>query len=85
MSQTNICSFCGKTNFTARVNQLNGKLYQENRYLRDKINDLSQENDLLRKENKDYRLLRKVFGNKQIDNLLQQARQPKIKDKQQQG
>lgn len=67
-----------------RVNQLNGKLYQENRYLRDKINDLSQENDLLRKENKDYRLLRKVFGNKQIDNLLQQARQLKTKDKQQQ-
>ena len=33
-----------------------------------KINDkLTHENENLRAENRDYKLLRKVFGNKQID------------------
>lgn len=62
-----------------RVNQRNGHLYQENSYLKERINDISKENDLLRKENKDYRLLRKVLGKEQSDSLLQQAKQPKTK------
>lgn len=39
------------------------------------------DNNQLREEIKDYKLLRKVFGSKQIDNLLEQARQSKQRDK----
>lgn len=40
-----------------------------------KINSkLKNENENLRSEVKDYNLLRKVFGHKQIDELLEQAR-----------
>ena len=35
---------------------------------------LTEENTRLRAENKDYSLLRRVFGHKQIDSLLEQAR-----------
>ena len=35
---------------------------------------LTEENTRLREENKDYRLLRKVFGRKQMDDLLEQAK-----------
>ena len=57
-----------------RLNVTNGNLYRENERL-SKINDkLKSENDNLRSEVKDYKLLRKVFGHKQIDNLLERAR-----------
>ncbi len=57
-----------------RLNITNGNLYRENERL-SKINDkLKTENEVLRAENKNYKLLRKVFGNKQIDNLLEQAK-----------
>ena len=57
-----------------RLNITNGNLYRENERL-GKINDkLKNENEVLRAENKDYKLLRKVFGHKQIDDLLEQAR-----------
>ena len=36
---------------------------------------LKEENTVLREQNKDYSLLRKVFGNKQIDDLVGQARE----------
>lgn len=40
-----------------------------------KINSkLKSENEALRSEVKDYKLLRKVFGHKQIDELLEKAR-----------
>lgn len=40
-----------------------------------KINSkLKNENETMRSELKDYKLLRKVFGHKQIDELLEQAR-----------
>ena len=38
------------------------------------------DNNQLREEIKDYKLLRKVFGSKQIDNLLEQARLSKQRD-----
>ena len=64
-----------------RLNVTNANLYRENEKL-SKINDrLKGENDNLRSENRDYKLLRKVFGNKQIDALLEQARQSKQRDK----
>lgn len=61
-----------------RLNITNGNLYRENEKL-SKVNEkLSQENENLRAENRDYKLLRKVFGHKQIDDLLEKARN--IKD-----
>ena len=57
-----------------RLNITNANLYRANEKL-EKVNDkLSQENENLRAENKDYKLLRKVFGHKQIDDLLEKAR-----------
>ena len=57
-----------------RLNVTNAKLYRENDKL-SKINGkLTEENTRLRTENKDYSLLRRVFGHKQIDSLLEQAR-----------
>lgn len=57
-----------------RLNITNGNLYRENEKLT-KVNEkLSQENENLRAENRDYKLLRKVFGHKQIDDLLERAR-----------
>ena len=60
-----------------RLNITNGNLYSANETL-EKINDkLTEENTRLRAENKDYSLLRKVFGHKQIDDLLERARNVK--------
>ena len=60
-----------------RLNATNANLYRENEKLT-KINDkLTHENENLRAENRDYKLLRKVFGNKQIDDLLERARSEK--------
>ena len=56
------------------LNITNANLYRANEKL-EKVNDkLSQENENLRAENRDYKLLRKVFGHKQIDDLLEKAR-----------
>lgn len=57
-----------------RLNIMNGNLYRENERLM-KINEkLGRENERLRAENGDYKLLRKVFGSKQVDSLLEQAK-----------
>lgn len=57
-----------------RLNITNANLYRANEKL-EKVNDkLSQENENLRAKNRDYKLLRKVFGHKQIDDLLEKAR-----------
>ena len=63
-----------------RLNQYNGSLYKENERLQGNNEKLSSENAQLREENNDYKLLRKVFGNEQIDNLLEQAKQSKQRD-----
>lgn len=58
-----------------RLNTDNGRLYRENEKL-GKLNDrLKDENENLRSEVKDYKLLRKVFGSRQIDDLLAKARE----------
>lgn len=60
-----------------RLNLTNKKLYRDNQRL-EKINGrLTEENIILKAGNKDYSLLRKVFGRKQIDDLLEQARNVK--------
>ena len=57
-----------------RLNITNANLYRANERL-EKINGkLTEENTRLRAENKEYSLLRKVFGHKQIDDLLEKAR-----------
>ena len=64
-----------------RLNVTNGTLYRDNEKLT-KINaKLTGENENLRAENRDYKLLRKVFGSKQIDNLLEQAREKQQSNK----
>ncbi len=57
-----------------RLNTTNGNLYRENERLTKRNEILLGENENLRAEVKDYKLLRKVFGSKQIDNLLEQAK-----------
>lgn len=64
-----------------RLSVTNGRLYKDNERLRGGNEKLSAENARLKAENKDYALLRKVFGSKQIDSLLEQARQSKQRDK----
>lgn len=58
-----------------RLNITNGNLHRTNERLTRANAKLKDENETLRAENKDYKLLRKVFGRKQIDNLLEQARE----------
>lgn len=63
-----------------RINQYNGSLYKENERLQGNNKKLSSENIHLKEENKDYQLLRKVFGNEKIDILLEQAKNSKQRD-----
>ena len=58
-----------------RLNKTNGELYRDNEGLAWSNDRLKEENSVLREQNKDYSLLRKVFGNKQIDDLVSQARE----------
>lgn len=58
-----------------RLNQTNASLYRSNERLKSQNKQLTADNNRLREEAKDYKLLRKVFGSKQIDNLLEQARE----------
>lgn len=60
-----------------RLNQTNASLYRSNERLKSQNKQLTADNNRLREEAKDYKLLRKVFGSKQIDSLLEQARQSK--------
>lgn len=60
-----------------RLNQTNASLYRSNERLKSQNKQLASDNNRLREEIKDYKLLRKVFGSKQIDSLLEQARQSK--------
>lgn len=64
-----------------RLNADNGRMYRENERLSKTNERLVNENEVLRAENRDYKLLRKVFGSKQIDSLLEQARQSKQREK----
>ena len=57
-----------------RLNVTNANLYRENEMLTKINSKLKSENETLRSEVKDYKLLRKVFGYKQIDELLEKAR-----------
>ena len=58
-----------------RLNKTNGELYRDNEGLTRSNDRLKEENTVLREQNRDYALLRKVFGSKQIDDLVAQARE----------
>lgn len=60
-----------------RLNITNRNLYRENEHLRKDNGSLANENTKLKAQNRDYNLLRKVFGSKQIDELLSKANEPK--------
>lgn len=60
-----------------RLNQTNASLYRSNERLKSQNKQLTADNNRLREEIKDYKLLRKIFGSRQIDSLLEQARQSK--------
>lgn len=60
-----------------RLNQTNASLYRSNERLKSQNRQLTSDNNRLREEIKDYKLLRKVFGSRQIDSLLEQVRQSK--------
>ena len=62
-----------------KLNAENGKLNRENARLSKMNEKLLAENARLRTENKDYSLLRRVFGKKQVDDWLAQARMSKAK------
>ena len=64
-----------------RLNAANANLYRENQALSRKNDSLTAENAELKEQNMDYKLLRKVLGNKQIDSLLEQAKQSKQREK----
>lgn len=57
-----------------RLNQYNASLYRDNENLHSDNEYLTAKNNQLKEKVKDYALLRKVFGNKQIDDLLEKAR-----------
>ena len=63
-----------------RLNQTNANLYRSNERFKEQNKQLIADNNRLREEIKDYKLLRKAFGSRQIDSLLEQARQPKQRD-----
>ncbi|MFR7596195.1 MAG: plasmid recombination protein [Acutalibacteraceae bacterium] len=60
-----------------RLNTTNKNLHKNNERLMFHNKQLTADNNRLKEEIKDYKLLRKVFGHKQIDSLLEQARQSK--------
>ena len=60
-----------------RLNQTNASLYRSNEKLKNHNKQLTSDNNRLREEINDYKLLRKGFGSKQIDSLLEQAKQSK--------
>lgn len=57
------------------LNQRYGKLYQENESLVDRNGWLKEENTSLREQVLDYKLLRKVFGRRQVDDMVAQAKE----------
>ena len=60
-----------------RLNITNRNLYRENEHLRKDNGKLANENKKLVTQNRDYNLFRKVFGSKQIYELLAKAKEPK--------
>ena len=59
-------NYCRLNIANSNLHRANGRLTKANEKLKDK-------NETIRAENKHYKQLRKVFGRKQTDNLLEQT------------
>lgn len=66
-------SYLGWENYN-RINNLNGRLYSENKSLKYENSRLRELNNQLREQNKAYRLLEKVFGKRKLNEIIEQAR-----------
>ena len=66
-------SYLGWENYH-RINNLNGRLYSENKSLKHENSRLKELNNQLREQNKAYRLLEKVFGKHKLNEIIEQAR-----------
>ena len=66
-----------------RVNRYNGTLYRENQNLALENERPREENGILRKQNKEYSLLRKVFGRERVEGWIQQTREKQQEKKRQ--
>ena len=66
-------SYLGWENYH-RINNLNGRLYSENKNLKSENSRLREVNSMLREQNKAYRLLEKVFGKHKLNEIIEQAR-----------
>ena len=66
-------SYSGWENYY-RINNLNGRLYRENEHLKFENSKLKEVNGMLRKQNKAYQLLEKVFGKRKLNEIIEQAR-----------
>lgn len=66
-------SYLGWENYY-RINNLNGRLYSENKSLKHENSRLKELNNQLRDQNKAYRLLEKVFGKRKLNEIIEQAR-----------
>ena len=66
-------SYLGWENYH-RINNLNGRLYSENKSLKYENSRLKELNNQLREQNKAYRLLEKVFGKRKLNEIIEQAR-----------
>ncbi|MBQ2678908.1 MAG: plasmid recombination protein [Firmicutes bacterium] len=73
-------SFEGWDNYL-RLNNTNSKLYNNIERLEKTNARLAEENRYLRDNNKDYGVLLKVFGKKQLDNLVERAKEIKGREK----
>ena len=56
-----------------QLNRRYGALYKENEYLERENSELREENTILLERYKDHALLRKVFGDRKIDELVERA------------
>lgn len=58
-----------------RLNNVNGILYRENERLRCRNERLTAENAKLKDENRTYSLLKKMFGQKELDDFVRQSKE----------
>ena len=66
-----------------RLNQKNEKLKQENERMAASNERLKDENTVLREQNRDYALLRKVFGSQQVEDMVVRAKEAQQAQKRQ--
>ena len=70
-------------NSHSRLECENRDLRQDHVYLKEDYDLLAKENKSLREQNRDYALLRKIFGNQQVDGMIALAKERQETGKQQ--